>query len=84
MRLVVAGGLFLRSLGLAVAGDANAPAPASAEEASLQGYGAAAPRCAEWSDGCASCRRDAGAVHCSTPGIACQPAAIVCRSESGK
>jgi hypothetical protein len=64
----------------------EAPAAASlpkAEEVSLQGYAAKSPQCLEWSDGCAVCARDAtaGVTHCSTPGIACQPEAIVCRKE---
>jgi hypothetical protein len=53
--------------------------PTPAQAPSLQGFGAGDPDCVEWSDGCATCRREAdGSAHCSTPGIACQPAAIVC------
>jgi hypothetical protein len=49
-------------------------------EPSLLGFAAVNPACHEWNDGCATCRRDAaGAVHCSTPGIACQPREVVCR-----
>jgi hypothetical protein len=56
------------------------PAPAKAEERSLQGYAAQAPHCLEWTDGCAVCARGAEAAesHCSTPGVACQPSAIQC------
>ena len=57
----------------------EAPAPSPAEQASLQGFAAAHPACLEWSDGCAVCKR-ADAVHCSTPGIACQPREIACKS----
>ena len=78
-------------LGLSLApaaADARPPGPAagsSAEEVSLEGFGAGAPLCLEWSDGCAVCARDANqAAHCSTPGIACQPGAIVCRNERPK
>jgi hypothetical protein len=68
------------------ADDAPAPKPIPpAEQASLEGFGAAAPLCLEWSDGCAVCARDAGKpANCSTPGIACQPGPIVCRSEKPK
>jgi hypothetical protein len=56
------------------------PAPAKAEDASLQGYAVQAPQCLEWSDGCAVCARDSAtaAAHCSTPGVACQPDPIRC------
>jgi hypothetical protein len=68
------------------ADDAPAPKPIPpAEQASLEGFGVAAPLCLEWSDGCAVCARDASnAPHCSTPGIACQPGPIACRSEKPK
>jgi hypothetical protein len=74
----------------------NHPAPAAAEppapspapsaltpqERSLQGFGAQLPNCLEWGDSCSVCQRDdSGAMHCSTPGIACQPETIVCRRE---
>jgi len=51
-----------------------------ADETSLQGYAATHKDCVEWTDGCAVCKRDADGVHCSTPGIACQPAELVCRA----
>jgi hypothetical protein len=54
-------------------------APPPKEEASLQSFGAGHPDCKEWSDGCAACKRE-DAVHCSLPGIACEPAAIVCKA----
>jgi hypothetical protein len=49
------------------------------EQASLQSFAAAHPECKEWNDGCATCLRD-DAIHCSTPGIACLPSAIVCKA----
>jgi hypothetical protein len=49
------------------------------EQASLQSFAAAHPECKEWSDGCAVCKRE-DAVHCSLPGIACEPADIVCKA----
>jgi hypothetical protein len=66
---------------------ANPPVnpPLSAEALSLQGFGAQNPLCVEWGDGCSVCLRDdKDAAHCSTPGIACQPAAIACRREKTK
>ena len=69
-------------LALAVATSARgetASAPSGAERSSLQSYAAVHPECAEWSDGCAICRRDT-AVHCSTPGIACEARDIVCQA----
>jgi hypothetical protein len=60
-----------------------APPPLSPEGISLQGFALQNPLCREWSDGCSICMRDEkGAPHCSTPGIACQPAAIRCRRET--
>jgi hypothetical protein len=79
--------LLLLSLAVVPArADETAPAsPPSSEEKSLQGYGLTAPRCAEWTDGCAVCARGGDNVaHCSTPGVACQPGAVVCSKESEK
>lgn len=66
-------------------------APAAADEprtpalrkpdprSSMQAFGEADKACAEWTNACVICKRDAaGAGHCSTPGIACQPKEIVC------
>ncbi len=62
-----------------------APTPPSAEQLSLQGFGLQNASCLEWSDLCTICARDeGGAMKCSTPGIACQPEAIVCRREKAK
>ncbi len=55
------------------------PAPSPEEQANLQSFAASHPACLEWSDGCAACKRDS-AVHCSTPGIACQPVEIECKA----
>jgi hypothetical protein len=39
----------------------------------------AQPRgCAEWTDRCVICQRDAGKITCSNIGIACQPQAVEC------
>jgi hypothetical protein len=75
---------FAASLSVAVADEAPAPVPNLApvvnEALSLQGFGAQNPLCREWGDDCSICLRDdKDAAHCSTPGVACQPASIVCR-----
>ncbi|SRR6266566_5352583 len=36
------------------------------------------PGCAEWTDRCVTCLRDAGKTTCSNIGIACQPRAVEC------
>jgi hypothetical protein len=55
-------------------------APIVNETLSLQGFGVQNPTCREWGDSCSICLRDdKDAPHCSTPGVACQPAAIACR-----
>jgi hypothetical protein len=36
------------------------------------------PGCAEWTDHCVTCQRDAGKITCSNVGIACQPQAVEC------
>ena len=80
-RPVAAAGYFVVvfAVGFAPAA-AQGAAPLTPEEGSLQAFGANKPTCVEWNDSCATCERDsAGAVHCSTPGIACQPREIVCR-----
>ena len=75
---------LLSGVALARADDAPAtPAPdgTAKEELTLRSFGAEHPQCLEWNDGCATCLRDAaGAVNCSTRGIACQPQEITCRS----
>ena len=47
------------------------------EQLSLLGFGDTFRNCREWSDGCAICKRT-DAVHCSTPGVLCQPNVISC------
>ena len=80
----LAGAALLAGLALARADDAPAtPAPdgTAKEELTLRSFGAEHTACMEWNDGCATCLRDAaGAVNCSTRGIACQPQEITCRS----
>jgi hypothetical protein len=84
VRLGLAALGFAASLSVAGADEAAAPAsnppPVVNEALSLQGFGAQNPLCREWGDNCSICLRDdKDAAHCSTPGVACQPAAIVCR-----
>ena len=52
---------------------AKSPLPPNdpAVQAQLQG-------CAEWTDRCVTCRRDAGKITCSNIGVACQPQAVEC------
>jgi hypothetical protein len=74
--------LFLFAAAMAPAAAETTPVdPAQREELSLQGFGAKNATCVEWSDSCATCRRDSdGAAHCSTPGIACLPVEITCKT----
>jgi hypothetical protein len=47
---------------------------ARAEEKPTQSFDERAPDCAEWSDGCIVCAKQAdGEIGCSTPGVACTP-----------
>jgi hypothetical protein len=39
-----------------------------------------AASCAEWTDGCVTCRRSPAGPNCSTPGIACVRTAPICLS----
>jgi hypothetical protein len=58
---------------------AQAPPAPPVADASIHGYGDRDTTCAEWTDGCRTCRRDeAGAPVCSNIGPTCQPAAITC------
>ena len=36
------------------------------------------PGCAQWTDRCVTCQREAGKITCSNIGIACQPQAVEC------
>lgn len=71
--------LLAAALFAATARADEAPAPNPVAQANLQSFAIAHPACTEWSDGCAVCKRD-DAVHCSTPGIACQPTDIKCKA----
>jgi hypothetical protein len=54
------------------------PKPASAP-VSIQSWGVRNASCAEWTNACEVCSRDAaGKPQCSTQGIACTPKAMVC------
>lgn len=53
--------------------------PEAGPSVAVLGYGDRNAACLEWSDGCAVCTRAEDGAHCSTPGIACQPAEIACR-----
>jgi len=89
-RAALAVGLAAQAVGAGAAGmntpePTPTPTPLTTEQLSLQGFGAQTPSCLEWGDSCSICKRDdADAAHCSTPGIACQPEAIVCKQEKPK
>ena len=55
--------------------DAPAKSPVPPSDPAVQ---AQLPGCAEWTDRCVTCRRDAGKITCSNIGIACQPQAVEC------
>ena len=53
--------------------------PLRAPAASIGSWGLQHASCAEWTNACRVCSRDAaGKPQCSTPGIACTPKAITC------
>jgi hypothetical protein len=48
----------------------------------MEAFGTANPDCVEWTDSCRTCARDPeNRVSCSTPGIACLPQDIACKTE---
>ncbi len=53
----------------------GAPAEQKSAQKNVNGWGRDNPDCAEWSDACVVCTREA----CSTPGIACTPKETACR-----
>ena len=58
---------------------AGKPAAPAADAPTLAGFAVGNPDCAEWTNACQVCKRDAaGAPQCSTPGIACAPGPLVC------
>ncbi len=57
--------------------------PPAAPPASVFAYGKENPDCQEWTNSCQTCTRDdKGAPQCSTAGIACTPALLVCRAQA--
>ena len=53
--------------------------------ATLFSYAKDNPDCTEWTNACQVCTRgDDGEPKCSTPGIACQPTALVCSVKKAK
>jgi hypothetical protein len=83
MRLIPA--IAASLLALAVATKAawaqpQEPAPPQpSDERPIAAFGDGDPNCLSWTDGCVICARLAtGAIACSTPGIACLPAAVQC------
>jgi hypothetical protein len=63
-----------------LADQSKAPSVLPPHPIPIQAYGADNPSCLEWTDGCTICAKsEAGAIACSTPGIACQPAGLQCK-----
>jgi hypothetical protein len=59
--------------------------PPDREAVSMQSWGLKNRDCDEWTNACQICRRGAdGRMACSTPGIACQPEAIICRARKAQ
>ena len=80
-RSILAAAFLWASLVGAAAQSAEPASPAAAEQMTLQEFGAKNPACVEWNDACSTCKRDdKGVARCSTPGIACQPTAPVCKA----
>jgi hypothetical protein len=58
------------------------PGKKSPPDISMEAYGTSNPQCVEWTDSCQICARDSqNQTACSTPGIACLPGEISCKSE---
>ena len=55
--------------------DAPSKSPVPPSDPAVQ---ARLPGCAEWTDRCVTCQRDAGKITCSNIGVACQPQAVEC------
>lgn len=75
------------ALSLAAPAQAQLAAPPMRVQATpipngLTEFAASSPQCTEMTNGCEICVRGA-AIECSTPGIACQPAAWQCKNGSG-
>jgi hypothetical protein len=67
----------------AVADEEKAPPIPPPHPVPIQAYATDNPSCLEWTDGCTICTKpDSGEPHCSTPGIACQPAGIQCKKKA--
>ena len=72
---------LLLPLGTALADSAKAPPVHEGPKVSVQAYGKQNPQCLSWTDGCVLCTTDpTGVSQCSTPGIACQPRGLHCKS----
>jgi hypothetical protein len=64
----------------ALADQARKPPMPPSHPVPIQAYANDNPSCLEWTDGCTICAKsDGGAIACSTPGIACQPAGLQCK-----
>jgi hypothetical protein len=64
----------------AIADEATTPSVPAPHPVAIQAYATDNPSCLEWTDGCTICTKaETGEPHCSTPGIACQPAGLQCK-----
>ncbi|HEV2566725.1 MAG TPA: hypothetical protein VGU19_16755 [Microvirga sp.] len=72
LAVVISIAVTLAIMVLAVIVGASAGPPPTAEG------GPPDPACVEWTDSCVVCSRTAQGLACSTPGIACTPAAPRC------
>lgn len=81
-RLVLVAAMFLAFAAGAMADAPTAPRLPKPLKPSIGGWGAAHPKCLEWSNGCQICARGERETACSTPGIACVPGVIVCRRDA--
>ncbi len=80
MAAALLGGAYLTAL--ADAPRALPTPKATIAPLSVMSFGKENASCAEWTDACQVCNRDAqGAAQCSLPGIACTPGVPVCRAK---
>jgi hypothetical protein len=83
LRAVTALAVLLALAGTCARADEPTASPLPKPEAgpaTVFTFGRENPDCTEWTDACRVCTRTAsGEINCSTAGIACVPAAPICR-----
>ena len=66
-----------------IADEEKTPPMPAAHPVPIHAYASDNPSCLEWTDGCTICTKpELEEPHCSTPGIACQPAGIQCKKKA--